>query len=242
MHSLMRRLTALAVLSTALSFAPVVTTAFAAQPAGQVDCNDPAMKNDPACLTGHKPGFKNRTTTPDNGATNTGGSTTTNTGGSTTTTTTTNGSQTLSLSPNGNNDKKPIFCPGGGKPQPDGSCPPLPRGPSNGTGHNDNNNNNNNNNNANNGPSNGPGGFFNFSPQQHDQFRQRFRSFNFGTFALPGFSITLGTPVPHHYRLRPVPYSIYHYYPQFRGYLFFATRDGDIVIVSPRTYRIVAII
>ena len=32
------------------------------------------------------------------------------------------------------------------------------------------------------------------------------------------------------------------YYPQFRGYLYFVDADGDVVIVSPRSHRIIAIL
>ncbi|MDR3472446.1 MAG: DUF1236 domain-containing protein [Devosia sp.] len=101
----------------------------------------------------------------------------------------------------------------------------------------------------NNGPKNptstfklGPNGSFSFTQQDRDQFHQRYRGFDFGLFATPNFSITLGHTVPHSYTLRPVPRSIYQYYPQFRGYLYFVARDGSIVIVSPSTYRIVAIL
>jgi hypothetical protein len=89
-----------------------------------------------------------------------------------------------------------------------------------------------------------PNGYFNFTPYDRDQFHRRFRGFDFGFFMTPRFSITLGFHVPHYYyqTLRPVPRSIYRYYPWFRGYLFFVARNGDIVIVSPRTYRIVAIL
>ena len=92
----------------------------------------------------------------------------------------------------------------------------------------------------NNFPFGGPN--WNFSQHDRDQFHQRFNGLNFGFFPAPNFSITLGYQVPHHYNLRPVPRNIYRYYPQFRGYLFFVARNGDIVIVNPRTYRIVAIL
>ena len=42
--------------------------------------------------------------------------------------------------------------------------------------------------------------------------------------------------------VRPVPRSVYKYYPQYRGYLFFVGRHGDFVIVSPRSHRIVAVL
>ena len=94
---------------------------------------------------------------------------------------------------------------------------------------------------ANGGPPPPPNGF-NFSRRDRDTFHQRFHGFNFGVFAAPGFSITLGVHVPHSYTLKHVPRSIYRYYPQFRGYLFFVARNGNIVIVSPRSYRIVAVL
>ena len=88
----------------------------------------------------------------------------------------------------------------------------------------------------------GGGGGFNFSRSDRNSFHQRFRGFNFGFFPAPSFSVNLGVVVPRNFGLRPVPRSIYRFYPQFRGYLFFVTRRGDVVIVSRRTYRIVAVI
>jgi hypothetical protein len=99
------------------------------------------------------------------------------------------------------------------------------------------------------GNSSGPGfgqgprsGTFNWSRHDRDQFHQRFGGFNFGFFATPNFSIQLGVHVPHSFKLRPVPRSIYRAYPWFRGYLYFIDRRGDFVIVSPRTYRIIAVL
>ncbi len=92
-----------------------------------------------------------------------------------------------------------------------------------------------------------PSGTFNFNQQDRGYFDQRFRGYNFGNFGffatLP-FSIAIGTLLPHtyHSHLRPVPYNVYHYYPWFRGYLYFVDRSGDFVIVSPRTYKIVAVL
>ncbi len=83
---------------------------------------------------------------------------------------------------------------------------------------------------------------FNWSQRDRDYFDRQFRGFNFGVFGVPGFSIQLGVNVPHSYGLKPVPRAIYRYYPQFRGYLFFVTRHGDVVIVSPKSHRIVAIL
>ena len=88
MNRLMTRLTLFALLATAISISPAASPAFAAQMGGaQMDCNDPAMKSDPACMGHHKPGPKGgmSTTTTTTGGTTTGGTTTT-TGGTTTTT------------------------------------------------------------------------------------------------------------------------------------------------------------
>ena len=84
-------------------------------------------------------------------------------------------------------------------------------------------------------------GFFNFGQHDRDQFHQTFHGFNFGVFATPNFSINLGVRVPHAYNLRPVPRSIYRQYPQFRGDLYFVTH-GTVVIVSPSSHKIVALI
>ena len=92
----------------------------------------------------------------------------------------------------------------------------------------------------------GPGSFG--GPGQHhdqgqeDQFRQLFNGFSAGMFARPFFDVRPGVTIPHPYRLRPVPRSIYRDYPEYYGYLFFIDRDGSIVIVSPRSHRIVDIL
>ena len=97
----------------------------------------------------------------------------------------------------------------------------------NGNGQNGQGNNNQNGqgNSNNHSPSNGMGpsggGSFNFSSHDRSQFHQRFNGINFGFFGIPDFSIRLGVTIPHSYGLKPVPRSIYRYYPQFRGYLFF---------------------
>ena len=76
-----------------------------------------------------------------------------------------------------------------------------------------------------------PGGF--------DAFR---RSFHFPTFAPPRFDVRPGISVPRDYGLRPLPPQIYAFYPMYRGYLFFVAPGGRIVIVSPRSLRIVAVL
>jgi hypothetical protein len=70
------------------------------------------------------------------------------------------------------------------------------------------------------------------------------RSFHFPHFAPPPFRAREGFVVPRSYHrwLRPLPRAFFGFYPMYRGYLFFVTPSGDIVIVSPRTFRIVAIL
>lgn len=73
-------------------------------------------------------------------------------------------------------------------------------------------------------------------------FREFRRSFDFPRFARPFFDIRPGAVVPRQFRLRTVPREILFYYPEYRGYLYFVTSRDDVVIVSPRSYRIVAIL
>jgi hypothetical protein len=113
------------------------------------------------------------------------------------------------------------------------------QGDNNNDHHGDNNDHHDNNGGMDHGPQNGS---FNWSRHDRDHFHQQFHGFNFGFFGVPNFSIHIGTAVPRSFDLRPVPRSIYRDYPWFRGYLFFVTRGGDIVIVSPRSHRIVGII
>lgn len=55
------------------------------------------------------------------------------------------------------------------------------------------------------------------------------------------FSVSVGTAVPRTLELRPVPTTIVEIVPQYRGYDFFLVRD-EIVIVEPRSHRIVDVI
>ena len=92
------------------------------------------------------------------------------------------------------------------------------------------------------GPNGHRQGGFSFSSGDRNQFHQSF-GFSFGGFATPGFSVNVGVAVPRSYNdLRPVPRKVYRAYPQFRGYLYFVSRRGDFVIVSPHSHRVVAVI
>jgi hypothetical protein len=76
-------------------------------------------------------------------------------------------------------------------------------------------------------------------PRGFDAFR---RNFHFPTFAPPRFDVRPGIIVPRDYNLRPLPPQIFAFYPMYRGYLFFVAPGGRIVIVSPRSLRIVAVL
>jgi hypothetical protein len=101
-----------------------------------------------------------------------------------------------------------------------------------------------------NGPNNYKGpkpGSFNWNQQDRSRFHQQFNFGSFGNFSFffaPNFSISIGVSVPHTYRthLKLVPRSIYSDYPWFRGYYYFVDKRGDFVIVSPRSYHIVAVL
>ena len=55
------------------------------------------------------------------------------------------------------------------------------------------------------------------------------------------FSLSTGTVVPSYARIRPLPKRIVEIVPQYRGYDFVMVRD-EIVIIEPRTRRIVTIL
>jgi microcystin-dependent protein len=55
------------------------------------------------------------------------------------------------------------------------------------------------------------------------------------------FSISVGTRVPRDISFHPVPTEIITVYPAWRGYQFFLAR-GEIIIVDPATFEIVAVL
>ena len=55
------------------------------------------------------------------------------------------------------------------------------------------------------------------------------------------FSISVGTVIPTHVHLRPLPSTIVEIVPRYRGYDFFVVKD-EIVIVEPRSHKIVDVI
>jgi hypothetical protein len=79
------------------------------------------------------------------------------------------------------------------------------------------------------------------STEQHAKIRQTLRGEKADRLTNVSFSITVGEAVPrtvHRYRL---PVSIMEYVPQYRDYEYILVGD-EILIVDPRTLRIVAVI
>src|SRR6266404_3284768 len=79
------------------------------------------------------------------------------------------------------------------------------------------------------------------STEHHAQFRETIRSEKVAPLNDVRFSITIGEAVPRTVHLNRLPPRILEYAPQYRGYEYILVGD-DILIVDPRTLRIVAVI
>jgi Protein of unknown function (DUF1236) len=79
------------------------------------------------------------------------------------------------------------------------------------------------------------------STEHHAQFRETIRSEKIAPLNDVRFSVTIGEAVPRAVHLNRLPPGILEYAPQYRGYEYILVGD-DILIVDPRTLRIVAVI
>ena len=79
------------------------------------------------------------------------------------------------------------------------------------------------------------------STEHHAQFRETIRSEKVAPLNDVRFSVTIGEAIPRTVHLNRLPTRILEYAPQYRGYEYFLVGD-DILIVDPRTLRIVAVI
>jgi hypothetical protein len=82
------------------------------------------------------------------------------------------------------------------------------------------------------------------SERQHTTIQQSFqreRNLNVVSRSDINVSISIGTTFPRSVRLAPLPASIIAVVPQFRGFQYVVVEE-EIVIIHPRTYRIVAVI
>ena len=78
-------------------------------------------------------------------------------------------------------------------------------------------------------------------PQKKTRVTTAFEHVNVKPVTNVNFSVSIGTVVPRDIEIRPVPTSIVEIVPQYRGYDFFVVRD-EVVIVEPRTHKIVDVI
>jgi hypothetical protein len=79
------------------------------------------------------------------------------------------------------------------------------------------------------------------STEHHAQFRETIRSEKVAPLNDVRFSVTIGEAIPRTVHLNMLPPRILEYAPQYRGYEYILVGD-DILIVDPRTLRIVAVI
>ncbi|HXD44599.1 MAG TPA: DUF1236 domain-containing protein [Pseudolabrys sp.] len=78
-------------------------------------------------------------------------------------------------------------------------------------------------------------------PQKKTRLTTAFDKIDVKPVTHVNFSVSVGTAVPRDIELRPVPRTIVEIVPQYRDYDFFVVRD-EIVIVQPRTHKIVDVI
>lgn len=79
------------------------------------------------------------------------------------------------------------------------------------------------------------------SEQQRSRISTSIRQANVQPLRNANFSVSVGTTIPASVRLHPVTPAIVAVYPQYRGYNFVLVND-EIVIIEPRTKRIVTVI
>jgi len=79
------------------------------------------------------------------------------------------------------------------------------------------------------------------STEHHARIRETIRSEKVAPLTDVPFSVTVGEAVPRTVHLNRLPLQIIEYAPQYRGYEYILVGD-DILIVDPRTLRIVAVI
>ena len=79
------------------------------------------------------------------------------------------------------------------------------------------------------------------STEHHTQFRETIRSERVAPLNDVRFSVTIGEAIPRTVHLNRLPPRILEFAPQYRSYEYILVGD-DILIVDPRTLRIVAVI
>jgi hypothetical protein len=82
---------------------------------------------------------------------------------------------------------------------------------------------------------------YSLSREQETQIREHVINERSARADRGDFALTVGTIVPRHLHFITLPHSVATLVPRLRGYKFIIVED-EIVIVDPRTYRIVAVI
>jgi hypothetical protein len=90
------------------------------------------------------------------------------------------------------------------------------------------------------GPS-GSGALASLSSEQRSEVTQAFTSKSVNTVSNVNFDVSVGATVTRDVHLAPVPDEVVRILPQYRGYRYVVVRD-EIVIVEPRTKRVVEVI
>ncbi len=79
------------------------------------------------------------------------------------------------------------------------------------------------------------------STEHHERFRDTIRSEKVAPLNDVRFSVTIGEAIPRTVNLNRLPARVLEYAPQYRGYEYILVGD-DILIVDPRTLKIIAVI
>jgi hypothetical protein len=89
--------------------------------------------------------------------------------------------------------------------------------------------------------SSGSGALASLSSEQRSEVTQAFTSKSVNTVSNVNFDVSVGATVTNDVHLAPVPDEVVRILPQYRGYRYVVVRD-EIVIVEPRTKRVVEVI
>lgn len=81
----------------------------------------------------------------------------------------------------------------------------------------------------------------NLNTEQRSEVTRAFTSTSVNSVLNVNFNVSVGTTITEDVRLAPVPEEVVQIVPQYRGYQYVVVRD-EIVIVEPRTKRIVEVI
>lgn len=81
----------------------------------------------------------------------------------------------------------------------------------------------------------------NLDEKQRARLSQTFARLDVRPLTSVNFSVAVGTVIPRDVRLQPLPADVVEVVPQYRGFDFVAVRQ-EIVIVDPRSYKIVAVL